>query len=131
MAFVSRALVMAGRAFRLRCPNCGGGGLFRSWFKIRDLCPRCGLALERQEPGYVVGAYMFNIAAAEGVFLLLLVAVLWRTWPNPPWDTLTWGSALLMVLLPLLFYPFSKTLFLGFDLLFRPASSEELTGRKQ
>lgn len=74
---------------------------------------------------------MFNIAAAEGVFLLLLVGVLWRTWPEPPWEALTWGSAVLMVVLPVLFYPFSKTLFLGFDLLFRPASGEELAGRKE
>lgn len=74
---------------------------------------------------------MFNIAAAEGVFLLLLIGVLWRTWPNPPWELLTWGSALLMLALPVLAYPFSKTLFLGFDLLFRPASSEELAGRKE
>jgi hypothetical protein len=28
---------------------------------------------------------------------------------------------------PLLFFPFSKTLFLAFDLIFRPATAEELT----
>jgi hypothetical protein len=32
-----------------------------------------------------------------------------------------------MLLAPLLFYPFSKTLFLAFDLLFRPATPDELS----
>jgi hypothetical protein len=32
-----------------------------------------------------------------------------------------------MILAPILFFPFSKTLFLAFDLLFRPATREELS----
>jgi hypothetical protein len=31
-----------------------------------------------------------------------------------------------MILAPFLFFPFSKTLFLAFDLVFRPPTSEEL-----
>jgi len=31
-----------------------------------------------------------------------------------------------MVIAPLVFFPFSKTLFLAFDLLFRPAGSDDL-----
>jgi hypothetical protein len=64
---------------------------------------------------------MFNIIAAELVFAGIFLVVLLTRWPNPPWTLLTYGGALLMVVLPILFYPFSKTLFLGFDLLFRPA----------
>lgn len=87
-------------------------------------CPTCGLPLERKEEGYIVGAYMFNIIAAELVFAFLFVAVLVVTWPTPPWRLITWGSAVLMLVMPLLFYPFSKTLFLAFDLAFRPAGFE-------
>ena len=32
-----------------------------------------------------------------------------------------------MILAPVFFYPFSKTLFLAFDLLFRPATPDELS----
>jgi hypothetical protein len=84
-------------------------------------CPSCGLAFERGEQGYIVGAYMFNIAAAELVFGALFIGALALTWPNPPWKLITWGSAAVALLLPLFFYPFSKTLFLGFDLFFDPA----------
>jgi hypothetical protein len=67
---------------------------------------------------------MFNIIAAEMVFAVVFLAVLFSEWPDPPWKLLTYGGAALMVLLPVLFYPFSKTLFLAFDLLFRPAGNE-------
>jgi len=95
-------------------------------------CPGCGLALERRESGYAVGAYMFNIIAAELAFAGLFLGTLWLLWPDPPWEALTYGGALLMVLLPAFFYPWSKTLFLGFDLLFRPAGYDpvELTGSR-
>jgi len=76
---------------RLRCPNCGGGPLFRSWLRMHPQAPPAALRLERGEDGYQVGSYMFNIIAAELLFP----------------------------------FPFSKTLFLAFDLLFRPAPGGE------
>lgn len=63
---------------------------------------------------------MFNLIAAELVFVAGMVGILVATWPEPPWELLTWGGAALMVLLPVAFYPFAKTLFLAFDLVFRP-----------
>jgi uncharacterized protein (DUF983 family) len=117
-----RALRLFGRALRLRCPNCGGGPIFRSWFRMRPYCPVCGIPLEREESGYQVGAYMFNIVASELLFAILFIAVLVMTWPDPPWKLLQYGGVALMVVAPFLFYPFSKTIFLAFDLLFRPAS---------
>ncbi len=91
---------------------------------MREACPACGLHLERGEHGYIVGAYMFNIVASELVFAGIFLAVLALTWPLPPWRVLQWGGAALMVLLPVAFYPCAKTLFLGFDLLFRPQDFE-------
>ncbi len=120
-----RFLISLGRAFRLRCPNCGEGRLFRSWLRMVERCPRCGLRTGRGEQGYVVGAYMFNIMAAELIWAGLLFLVLWRTWPDPPWKLLTWGGGVLMIALPFACYPFSKTVFLAFDLLFRPATETE------
>lgn len=70
---------------------------------------------------------MFNIIVAELVFAFLFVVVLVVTWPDPPWNLLQYGGIVLMVVAPFLFYPFSKTLFLAFDLLFRPPTPEELS----
>ncbi len=110
-----------GWALLRRCPNCGARGIFRSWFRMEERCHQCGLQFEREEPGYQVGSYMFNIVMAELMFAAIFVATLVLTWPNPPWGLLTYGGAALMILLPLLLFPFSKTLFLAFDLIFRPA----------
>ncbi len=120
-----RIIRLLWRAMRLRCPNCGGGPLFRSWLHMHSQCPACGLRLERGEDGYQVGSYMFNIIAAELLFLAVFLGVLALTWPAPPSALLQYGGLALMVIAPFLFFPFSKTLFLAFDLLFRPAPGGE------
>jgi len=50
------------------------------------------------------------------------------TWPAPPWTLLEYGGIVMMVIAPLVLFPFSRTLFLAFDLVFRPATREELQG---
>jgi uncharacterized protein (DUF983 family) len=125
--FASRSLPLFWRALRLRCPNCGRGKPFVSWLRMRQRCPVCGLALERGEEGYQVGSYMFNIVAAELVFAAIFVGAIIATWPTPPWTLLEFGGIALMIVVPFLFFPFSKMLFLAFDLAFRPPSSDELT----
>jgi hypothetical protein len=93
---------------------------------LRSHCPGCGLPLERGEEGYQVGSYMFNVIASELLFAAIFFMVLMLTWPSPPWTLLQYGGMALMVLAPLLFYPFTKTLFLAFDLVFRPPTEDEL-----
>jgi hypothetical protein len=68
---------------------------------------------------------MFNIMAAELLWLALCVAVAAATWPAPPWDLLLYGGSALMIVLPFVCYPFSKTVFLAFDLIFRPPEETE------
>lgn len=58
---------------------------------------------------------------------LVLLGVVVLTWPSPPWRLLQYGGIALMVLAPIIFSPFSKTLFLAFDLLFRPPTRHELS----
>jgi hypothetical protein len=70
---------------------------------------------------------MFNIIASELIFVLVFLGAVLVTWPSPPWQLLQYGGIILMILAPVLFFPFSKTLFLAFDLLFRPATPEGLS----
>ena len=111
---------MFARAIRLRCPVCGGGPLFSQWLRMAPACPGCGLVVNRGESGYGLGALWFNLLAAEGVNTTIWVSVAISRWPDVPWETLHWIAPVTAILMPLLFFPFSKTLFLAFDLCFRP-----------
>ena len=70
---------------------------------------------------------MFNIVASELLFAALFLGLLVGTWPSPPWKLLEYGGIALMIVAPFLFFPFSRTLFLAFDLAFRPPTSGELS----
>jgi len=119
---------MFARALRRRCPNCGGGSVTVRWFAMAPACRRCHLRLDRGEHDYFLGAIVFNMAFAEGLFALGLLAVLLWTWPSPPWDALYYGGIAGMILAPICFYPYSKLCWLAFDLLFRPLRGEDFAG---
>ncbi|MDB4948128.1 MAG: putative rane protein [Gemmatimonadetes bacterium] len=120
------ALKLLARGVLFRCPWCGGGGLMKSWFHLKPRCPTCGLRTERGEEDFFLGAMVVNIAIAEGLLALILVGVMYGTWPRVPWLALEIGGPVLMVAAPILFYPVSKTLWLAVELLFRPLTHEEL-----
>jgi uncharacterized protein (DUF983 family) len=113
------------RAMRLRCPHCGGSPIFVTWSRLVPNCPVCGLGLERGEEGYWLGAYFFNLTLMETVFTVWVVAFLLWTWPNPPWELFQVTTLILMLLVPFVFFPYSKTLFLAFDLWVRPPTEED------
>lgn len=118
--------IMLGRGLRLRCPNCGAKGLIVSWSKLADACPRCRLRPQRGESDYFLGGMMFNIALAEGVFVVLLVVTLAITWPRVPWTLLQFGAPVAMILAPILLYPVSRLVWLAFDLTLRPVTPNDL-----
>ena len=117
-----------GRALRTRCPHCGVGRVLASWFSLRARCEACGLRFERgddDEHDYWLGAYTLNFLVTEILFGVALLLALLVTWPDPPWTRILVGGAILMVLVPIAFYPLSKTLWLAIDLMVRPAQPED------
>lgn len=98
-----------GRALKRRCPHCGASGIFLGWWTMRDHCHRCGHRFER-EPGYWVGAVIFNTALAIRTIFLPLVVGLALTWPEAPWTILTVVSIVCSVVVPTIFYPYARTL---------------------
>lgn len=112
--------LMLVRAFTLRCPRCGGRGIWRSWFKMKHACPTCGLVLERGESeDYWLGAYMFNLVAAEIISVAIAVLLIIVSWPNVSWNMVWAVSIILAVIMPFVFFPFARDLWLAFDLMFR------------
>lgn len=115
------------RGLTKKCPRCGGGHVYDSWFRMKERCPTCGLLFER-EPGFFVGAYLINFAIAEGLlFVLIMGFVFWKD--QHPEAGVT-GPVVMAVFLgvvaPLLFYPFSRTIWSALDIGMTPLELHEI-----
>jgi hypothetical protein len=122
---------MLGRGLLKRCPICGARKLFRGWFRMKERCPGCNYLFEREE-GFFLGAYVINLAIAQGMVILLAIVPLIVRMANDP-DASIWpfviGGVAGAVLGPMIFYPWSKTIWTAFDLMLRPPSAREPTDR--
>lgn len=121
-----RAWRILSRGARLRCPHCGGRGILDGWFKVKPRCPHCGLVLDRGESDYFLGAYLLNLVAVELVVTAVLVVIGIMTAPDVPWTLLTYGGAAFALVAAVACYPLTKVLWLAFDVMLRPVTSEEL-----
>jgi uncharacterized protein (DUF983 family) len=84
----------------LRCPNCGKGRLFKSYFKLADRCAACGenlLALE-QGDGPAVLATLILGSIVVGLALYVEVAYMPPFWVHAIlWLPLILGGSLAML----------------------------------
>jgi uncharacterized protein (DUF983 family) len=119
---LARLRRLLARAFTLRCPYCGGRRIFAGWMTLKADCPTCSVHYERED-GYFLGAYALNLIVAEfiglGGAIYLLFATDLRNLPLG-WQMVLAGT--LAVVLPILFFPFSRTLWIALDLLFDRSS---------
>jgi uncharacterized protein (DUF983 family) len=104
------------RGLRKRCPRCGERNVFVTYFQMRSECPRCHLRFEKEEGGFL-GALTLNWLVAIGVWIVLLVVVLILTVPDVPVPLLLGLSLVVMVLMPLWFYPRSKMIWAAVEFL--------------
>lgn len=97
------------RGFKLRCPNCGEGRLFRAFLKVADKCPKCGEELFHHRaddaPPY------FTILIVGHVVVPLMLAVEMKYMP-PMWlHLLIWPT--LTVIMSLILLPRIKGAVVG------------------
>ncbi|MDQ3571223.1 MAG: DUF983 domain-containing protein, partial [Actinomycetota bacterium] len=92
-------------------------------------CPSCRLRLER-ENDFFLGGYVINLAATEILLAIALMAYVVRISAEP-------GTSLIPVLavglvislvLPVLFFPFSRTIWMAIDLAMRPVPVDDHDG---
>ncbi|MED5265039.1 MAG: DUF983 domain-containing protein [Actinomycetota bacterium] len=106
------------------CPLCGQRKLFKKWVHMATHCPRCRLHFERVE-GHWIGAVGINTI----VSVLLLVAGLsvffYVTYPDIPTGIWVFWFAASFGVVPILFYPNSKTLWTAIDILMRPIEERD------
>jgi uncharacterized protein (DUF983 family) len=113
------------RGFTKRCPICGQGHLFRRWFHMIPQCPRCGLTFHRSE-GQLTGDIGVNTIVSFGVLLVVLLGGVLLNWPDPPMLAIGIAAVAVALIVPLVFLPFSKTVWLAAELLLRPLAPGEV-----
>jgi uncharacterized protein (DUF983 family) len=104
------------RGWRKRCPRCGARRIFGSWLHLIDRCPDCDLRFEREQGGFL-GAMTINYLVAVVVWVAMFVVVLVFTVPDVPVAPLMVASVVVLALMPIWFYPRSKTLWAAIEFL--------------
>jgi uncharacterized protein (DUF983 family) len=115
---------MLWRGARKKCPVCGGGHLYTRWLRMAERCPRCGFKFEREE-GFFLGAFVVNVAVTEFAMLVAIVLGVALTLPDPPVLLLSVLGVVSAVIVPVLSYPFSKTVWSALDLAMHPLEAGE------
>ena len=105
-----------GRALALRCPRCGARGILAGWFKLKDACPVCGLSLRRApDADEWFGGYFVNLIASELLMVFVVVAyVLWSI-PDVQWTNVELLGVVMVVVSPIVSYPFAKVLWVAVE----------------
>lgn len=113
--------VMLWRGLRRRCPRCGEKRIWVSRYKLKERCPQCNLLFEREE-GFWLGAYVINFGVGEGLVGVLLMVFLFAKVTQPSVPLAPWlvGGVALGVVVPILFYPASRTIWAAIDLAMNP-----------
>jgi hypothetical protein len=94
---------------------------------MKDHCGVCGLLFEREE-GYWAGALIINTTVTFIMFLLVFVGGVIALWPEVPWGPLMIVTIVINGLVPVLFYPQSKTIWSALEMSWHPLEPEEIEG---
>lgn len=116
------------RGFLKRCGRCGSRGIFRSYFSLKERCPRCGYRFQR-EAGAFTGVMLMNIIATFTLMFLTLISyVVWRGVTGEaisftPFVIVCFAWA---AVVPAVFYPIASSWWAAIDLAMRPLDPAEL-----
>jgi uncharacterized protein (DUF983 family) len=118
---VTRMLV---RGLVRRCPLCGSGGCFASFFTVRDRCPRCNFPLRREE-GHWIGALGINTVVTLGLLIVTMAVAFALTWEERRALPIFVSCFVVAGLTPILFFGSSQTLWSAIDLAMRPLEPDD------
>lgn len=107
------------RGLTRRCALCGAGGSFDDYFHMKERCPRCNLRFDRID-GQRAGALGMNTIVTFGALAIVVVVGLVVTYPQFDLSVLLPVAIAVALLVPIVFYPFSRTIWNAIDLAMRP-----------
>jgi uncharacterized protein (DUF983 family) len=107
------------RGILRRCPLCGGGQCFNSFFLVKERCPRCNFPLQREE-GHWIGAIGMNTVVSFGLLLVTFIVIFVLTWNDRNAALVFIAGFSVAGLTPVLFFGPSQTLWSAVYLLMHP-----------
>ena len=111
---------MLKRVLKLRCPRCGQGKLFQSFFLRAERCDHCEWRYERED-GFWVGGSEVHMFASYGLSVVIFIPLLIVLGPTP----LVQAIAILgHIACSLLLFRYSRSVFIGIDYFLDPAPPE-------
>ena len=117
---------MLWRAVTLRCPWCASRRTFlRGWFRRHDRCRTCGIRWHRED-GFELGAVAVNTIVTFGALTVAMAVGFVATVPDIPVLPFVAILAAVAVVIPVVIYPFTFTMWLAFDLAVHPPEADEL-----
>jgi uncharacterized protein (DUF983 family) len=117
---------MLRRALVLRCPWCGSLRTFiRRWLGKHERCRTCGIRWRREE-GFELGAVTVNTVLTFIVLTAAMTVGFVATSPDIPVAPMVLALVGVAVLMPIVIYPFTFTIWLAFDLAVRRPEPREL-----
>jgi len=116
---------MLRRALVLHCPWCGSRRTFiRKWFGKYERCRTCGIRWRREE-GFELGAVTVNTVLTFIVLTAGMTVGFVVTQPDIRVAPLVLSLIGIALLMPVVIYPFTYTIWLSFDLaVHRPDAAE-------
>jgi uncharacterized protein (DUF983 family) len=112
---------MLWRGVRRRCAWCGGrGAFFTGWFAKQETCRTCGIGWRRGYEGFELGAMAVSIVVCFGALVIGVGIGVAATAPDVAVAPLLVILAVCAVVLPIVVYPLSYTLWQAIDLAMRP-----------
>jgi uncharacterized protein (DUF983 family) len=103
---------------------CGAGNLFRHWVQMAEVCPGCGLHFQRI-PGHWLGSWFLNVLVVQVAVVAVLIVGVATTFPDTPMVPIAAIGLVVAVVVPLAFFPISRTLWTAIDLAMRPLTFDE------
>lgn len=79
----------------------------------------------RSDDNYFSGALFCSIMLIEAIFAIGLATSVIVTWPNVPWDGITYTAGVGMPLLAILIQPIGRVAWLTLDVIVRPIMPTE------
>ena len=117
---------MLRRALVLHCPWCGSRRTFiRRWLGKYERCRSCGIRWRREE-GFELGAVTVNTVLTFVVLTAAMTVGFVKTSPDIPVVPMVLGLVSVAVLMPIVIYPLTFTIWLAFDLAVRRPEPREL-----